>query len=89
MELEVVVTVCWPTSVTDEEVEVVEPVEAEVVAGVTAAVVPGSAKTPAAFATTAATNKRAMTAVATPSLPVARLSPSLERHRPFVNRPAE
>ena len=98
--------VCWPTSVTEEEVELVETVEADVVAaGVMVAVllwgvvalkaalillsVLGSAKTPATFAMTAATNKRAMTEVTTTTLPVARLSPSLEGHRPFVNRPTE
>jgi hypothetical protein len=85
----VAVAVFWPTSVT-EEVEVVEVVEVGVVcAGVMVPEVLGSAKTPATFAMTAATKTRALTAVTIPTLPVARLSPSLERHRPFVNRPTE
>jgi hypothetical protein len=86
----VAVAVFWPTNVTEEEAEVVEEAEAEVVcAGAMVPELLGSAKTPATLVMTTATKTRAMIAVTIPTLPVARLSPSLERHRPFVNRPTE
>jgi hypothetical protein len=75
------VAVCPPTSVTEEEVVEV------VCAGVMVPDVLGSAKTPATLVMTAATAIRAMMAVTILTLPVARLSPRPERHRPSANRP--